>query len=317
MAADASEPSQNAIYKHADPLGASHVLWWPFSKGPEPGAQSTLILFIPGNPGHLAFYTPFLSTIYDKTAASSSSRLAILAHSYLGQTPGLADDNVFSHPERVCLTAQVQAVIEVLDSLKSAYGDNTRIVMIGHSVGTWITLQALKARHDHIAEVFLLFPTIQHILQTPYGRRWSWLFRGPFPRILSTLSTTSRIWPTKMVSLILRDWPPAQLQVLLRWLRSPPSVFAVLTMAHDEMQTIRELDIALMDENRHRICLYFGDQDMWVGEQKDAILRLFNPDPGSMRVFHGPSDIPHAFCINHGELVASQCLEWLKSGGFI
>ncbi|KZT30768.1 hypothetical protein NEOLEDRAFT_1083136 [Neolentinus lepideus HHB14362 ss-1] len=317
VAVDASEPCQNAVYRHSDPLGSSHVLWWPFATALEPSAEPTVILFIPGNPGLLGFYTPFLSTLYEKAVASGSTSLAILAHSYLGHTPGLVDRTTFSHPERVGLTSQVHALVEVVDSIKSIYGAGTRIVLVGHSVGTWTALQVLKARHDGIAEVFLLFPTITHIVKTPNGRRLWWLFKRPFPRLVSTASPLTRLLPLQVFSVILGDWPSTQLQVLLKLVHSPPCVFSALTMANDEMETIRELDIVLLDENRHRICIYFGDRDHWVGEQREAILRVFNPEPDSVRVVHGHSDIPHAFCINHGEPVAEQCYEWLKSASLI
>ncbi|TFK56606.1 hypothetical protein OE88DRAFT_1730078 [Heliocybe sulcata] len=313
VAVDASEPCQSTVYKHADHLGSSHVLWWPFAKAHEPTAESTVILFIPGNPGLLGFYTPFLSTLYEKALASASAPLAILAHSYLGHTPGLVDDTVYSKPERVGLTSQVHAVVEVVDSVRSVYGANARIVLAGHSVGTWTALQVLKAREAEVVELLLLFPTITHLVKTPNGRRTWWLVKGPLPRLVSAISPLTRLLPLRVFSLILGDWPQAQLQVVTKLVHSSHCVFSALTMANDEMETIRELDIALMDENRHRICMYFGDTDHWVGEQREAILRVFNPDPGSVRAVHGHADIPHAFCINHGETVAEQCYEWLKA----
>ncbi|KAG5647570.1 hypothetical protein DXG03_008923 [Asterophora parasitica] len=50
-------------------------------------------------------------------------------------------------------------------------------------------------------------------------------------------------------------------------------------MAHDEMKEIRDLDMPLLGVHKNRLWFYFAEQDDWVGDQKDVILRSFKPDP--------------------------------------
>lgn len=69
-------------------------------------------------------------------------------------------------------------------------------------------------------------------------------------------------------------------------------------MANDEMNIIQDLDVALLDAHKHRLFIYFAEEDDWVGEQREVLLRAFEADPGSVRVVHGHLDIPHAFCIS-------------------
>jgi len=69
-------------------------------------------------------------------------------------------------------------------------------------------------------------------------------------------------------------------------------------MAADEMKTIRDLDTTLLNEHKHRLWMYFAEEDEWVGEQKAVVLRSFEADPETIRVVHGHHDIPHAFCIS-------------------
>ena len=64
------------------------------------------------------------------------------------------------------------------------------------------------------------------------------------------------------------------------------------------MKTIRDVDVALLQQHKHRLHMYFVEEDRWVGEQKDAILRVFEADPGSVKIVHGHPDIPHVFCIS-------------------
>lgn len=70
------------------------------------------------------------------------------------------------------LHAQVASAIEAFDTVKEHYGD-AKIVLVGHSIGSWIALQVLKARPEAVAAIFLLLPTISHIGSTPNGRKLS------------------------------------------------------------------------------------------------------------------------------------------------
>ena len=120
-----------------------------------------------GNPGLLGFYVPFLSAIWKGSAPG----LAILAHSHIGHTPGI--EPVTSRKRSastVGLHAQIQTIIEVLDDIVVTFGTGTKVVLVGHSVGSWLTLQVLKARPNAVSGTFLLFPTITNIADTPNGR---------------------------------------------------------------------------------------------------------------------------------------------------
>lgn len=187
---------QEAVFPHEDLKGTSHALWWPSANGDIPAA---VLLFIPGkytsltsvseitlnkclstgNPGLLGFYTLFLNAIHDK-ARVAGKPLAILAHSHFGHTPGIPFEG-----GRSCLglLPQVAGAVEAFDALKSAYGPQTKVVVVGHSVGAWIANQAsdcvigmslrtrlrlifrqvLRARSPYVDGVFLLFPTLSEI----------------------------------------------------------------------------------------------------------------------------------------------------------
>ncbi|KAJ3989567.1 hypothetical protein F5890DRAFT_1650567 [Lentinula detonsa] len=283
----------HSTLSHSKLLGSSKTIWWPNAD------PRTVVLFIPGNPGLSEFYIPFLSTLYQQT-----SHLCILAQSHLGHTE---EATALIHD----LAAQVSAAIEAFDALIQTY-PNRRFVVIGHSVGSWIASQVLKARPSEVHSLFLLFPTITNILDTPNGRNLFWAFRPPFPYIISKISVLFRPLYTNILSIMFPEWPRAQLDVLSALLRSPSCIKACLSMAHEEMNTIRELDVNLLETYRHRIHMYFAETDGWVGNNKDVILRSFNPDPGSVNIVHGDHGIPHAFCINHSQDLADQCTRWLE-----
>ncbi|KAI0347838.1 alpha/beta-hydrolase [Trametopsis cervina] len=293
----------NSLFRHKRVPSVSHALWWP-SKG----QSKNCLIFVTGNPGLIDFYTPFLTAIHVK----AKGNVNILGHALVGHTPGLEDHA--TQPSSTPAAAQVDAVIEIVDAVRVHY-DNLTIA--AHSFGAWVALQALKARPGSISSVLLLFPSISHIADTPNGHKLSRLFNPPIPTILSCLSVLLRLLPMRMMSAVYRDWPTAQLQVLRGFLDSRTCVYNSLNLAHDEMRTIKELDVSLVQQYRHRIHLYFGDDDDWVGKQREAILQAFDADEDNVRIFHGHPDIPHAFCINHGEQVAEQCYQWLQSAEFI
>ncbi|KAH0578250.1 hypothetical protein H2248_004028 [Termitomyces sp. 'cryptogamus'] len=257
------------------------------------------------NPGLLDLYVPFLEFLYAK---DTSSNLAIFAGSHIGHTPGI-EANTSGHG----LPAQIESSIEAFDAIQSNFGAGIRIVVAGHSVGSWLSLQILKTRPSPVAGVFLLFPTISHIRDTPNGRMLSWFFSAPMTIFVSWLSHLTQILPLSVLALFFPSWSLSQVLVFQTFLHSPSSILAALRMADDEMHTIRGLDVPLLTAHRDRLWFYFAEHDDWVGEQLNHVLDSFEPELEKFRIVHGQEGIPHAFCLNHGEQLASQCHQWLNS----
>jgi len=65
----------------------------------------------------------------------------------------------------------------VIDKIRSIYPVNTKnakgvkLLLVGHSVGSYIALECLKLRPTQIDSVHALFPTISWISKTPNARR--------------------------------------------------------------------------------------------------------------------------------------------------
>ncbi|TRM65957.1 hypothetical protein BD626DRAFT_546363 [Schizophyllum amplum] len=268
---------QRVFCTHKSPLEDVYGLWWSADSAQPPE----------GNPGIVDFYIPFLSDLRER-----NPRWAVLAHSHIGHTPGFASSTSTS---RCGLSFQIQSATDAIDLLKLQF---RRVVIIGHSVGCYISLQALKQRPADIDGLFLLFPTVCHIADTPNGRTLSWLFNPPLPRVVSALTYVAGWIPTGLLRLVQSGYPTEQLSVVKGLLGSPTAAFSALTMANDEMKQIQDLDAALLEEHRHRIWMYFAEEDGWVGDQREVILHSFHPEPGSVRIVHDVHGIPHAFCIS-------------------
>ena len=96
---------------------------------------------ITGNPGVINFYLPFLTAIHHK---DKSGTLAILSHSHVGHDPEVEAWDLAAtsrNPFIYALSFQLRNTLRVFDALSTWFGINTRIVVIGHSVGAWLALQ--------------------------------------------------------------------------------------------------------------------------------------------------------------------------------
>ncbi|KIJ68217.1 hypothetical protein HYDPIDRAFT_106369 [Hydnomerulius pinastri MD-312] len=303
---------QSAVFPESDDIRPVNVHWWPCKVAD--AIPQTVFFFVPGNPGIIDFYPPFLNEVYSN---DTSGRLAILIHSHVGHAPSL-DSQYPLHrldSSQLGLTCQIQNVLRVIDAVKSTFGQSVNIVLAGHSVGAWLALQAFKLRPGATSGVFLLFPTIAEIAGTPNGRKLSWLFRAPVPRVTANIARAVYYMPTRLLGTLFPSYPLAPLHALRSFLRLPQAIFASMTMAHDEMLNIRQLDSELLNEHRDKIWFYFAQNDDWVGKSRDTILRTFKGDEA--HIVHGGPGVPHAFCINHSEEVARQCYQWLVSAGFV
>ncbi|KAI0312434.1 hypothetical protein OF83DRAFT_1067168, partial [Amylostereum chailletii] len=307
------------VFDHQHPFGRSQVLWW--APRDEDSSPSTIAIFIPGTLGLTGFYASFLSALHTAASASSPS-FALLAHTHLGfhGSTDASDPSRLPAAENVGVTAQVEALLAVHDALlpagSGARGPRPRIVLIGHSIGAWLATQVLRARPGTVDGAFLLFPTLSDMAGTPRGRTLWPLFRRPVPRLLSLLAPLASRLP---LARLFPTWPAPQLAALRAFVRAPGSVYTCLTLADHMLRTVRALDVALLRSHAEKLRLFYAERDGWVGAGRAEVERALVGAGVEERVVGGRSDVGHAFCVDdeHGELVAAQCLEWLREGGYL
>ncbi|KAG9103659.1 hypothetical protein FRC06_009030 [Ceratobasidium sp. 370] len=300
----------SAIFSHQSPsiIGSADVEWWPSSniQGDQPASGGAMpevvLLFIPGNPGLVEFYTEFLEDVHH-TINNEGTPLAIFVRGHIGHAPGLLPTK--NNPWSTGLDSQVTSTIELYDSIRDAYGLNVKIVLAGHSVGAWIVTQVMHARPNTAKAAFLLFPTVSNIASTPKGRKLSWLFHRPIPTLVSSLTRLLTFPPLSLVPHTLsylpnfHNYPPTQLAVVKSLITSPHVVYSALTMAHDEMNTIGSLGSArstvqaTCERERSKIYACFAAKDGWVGGEVESVRRMLDEE----KVIVRDDDVPHAFCI--------------------
>ncbi|KAG8904441.1 hypothetical protein FRB99_001776 [Tulasnella sp. 403] len=211
------------------------------------------------------------------------------------------------------LSSQVEGAIEMVDLLRKQY-PSAKILVAGHSIGAWMALKVLKER-PQVAAVFLLFPTISDLANTPNGIKLAWLFWPISAVIAAFFAPFLGLLPLFVFKTIFPQWPISQLLVLKEMLLCSSAVTAALRLARDEMASVKTLDIALLQYNSSKLYSYYAKKDDWIGVEKDAVVNVLGR---SERVHEDNTDTPHAFCIteHHSQRVADQCSLWLSRGGF-
>lgn len=243
--------------------------------------RHTLIYFIPGNPGLIDYYAPFLAHLRELLDSSSSSfSPSTQFHIYGQDLAGFSDDDghepFTSSRKPFDLEYQIQLALKTVEALRVVEADGSssgdryyeEIILMGHSVGSYIALQLchrallrlrqerehnpqhhLTSSHHHhkLNTAILLFPTIVHIARSPSGKRLDTLRR--IPGLGANAYRIARLflafWPRGALQWFARavmGFPIHAAEATTKWLgsRGSDGVWQALHMGMDEMQVIGE-----------------------------------------------------------------------------
>jgi hypothetical protein len=179
----------------------STISFQPLLKGPR--GSYHLIFFITGNPGLISYYNTFLSTLYQLLSDTSRKSDPDVFHIYGQSLAGFEQNDRLPAATSVpwSLEDQIKILQQSLNDQKIPSGlrqgqSYDGIIMIGHSVGTYIIMEILNRLQKSssslkIKGAILLFPTVTHLAKSPSGVRFSSFFRIPgFPKGLSMVAKT-------------------------------------------------------------------------------------------------------------------------------
>ncbi|KAI9646049.1 hypothetical protein NHQ30_005487 [Ciborinia camelliae] len=173
------------------------ISYRPISDSPD--AKYHLIFFITGNPGLIGYYATFLSTLNNLLSSSStkdSNTFHVFGQSLAGfETDDFPSDS--SNQSPYSLEQQVDLVHDcLLEQIKGSPSTPYKnIILIGHSVGSYILLETLSkliapstvSPTSAVLSGILLFPTVTHISHSPSGTKLTPLMSIPnFPVLASS-----------------------------------------------------------------------------------------------------------------------------------
>jgi len=250
----------------------------PSSSTSAPDSDIYHILFVPGNPGCIAYYQTFLATLHQQVNdPTSSSRSAVYGRSLRGFEIHASSSHspVASHFKKGPWGLQAEIdFTEVLlhtyvTKLAKASTSNSKqkpkLILIGHSLGTYIILELLRRRNERLrkarqkgewsrdAEVaieaaVLLFPTVVDIAKSPNGRTIGWVAGLPYAAAVVSTFARLLVGALKMfgaaVLLAVGKWftnmPDDSAAVTAAWLMTKGGVYQSLHLAKDEMKEMTE-----------------------------------------------------------------------------
>lgn len=143
-------------------------------------AKEFLIFHIPGNPGLIPYYEPFLVTLQKLLCSLKPAHFYIYGYSLLGfETAG---GHTAKTGELVGLQDQIDYIegllYDTVEKIRAAAGRPPKVIIMGHSVGAYILLEIVRNHRKKIQSPdedfdliggILLFPTIADIAQSPSG----------------------------------------------------------------------------------------------------------------------------------------------------
>eukprot|EP01062_Namystynia_karyoxenos_P007985 TRINITY_DN12814_c0_g1_i1.p1 TRINITY_DN12814_c0_g1~~TRINITY_DN12814_c0_g1_i1.p1 ORF type:complete len:377 (+),score=96.18 TRINITY_DN12814_c0_g1_i1:101-1132(+) len=298
------------------------------AQGPQQRVQprrcEEVVLVLPGNPGLVYFYAPFLRALKQQFG---SQQTGLLCAGYCGHS--LTDYNrgeVFSVEQQEELQfALAQRLLE--------QHEGARLHIMGHSVGGYVALRvADRLPHERVATIVGLFPTVHHIARTPNARLWWMLLPGPrhataaFAGALGLIPLSVRSWLLRTFHKEIADAETPWDGVVAR-MASYRLLSNILYMARTEFLAIQDADQAMLDRHRGRLVMYYGAEDGWVPSEcrtaVEAKLGVQTSSPGGpglgapetypAMVVDG-TGAPHAFVLSHSEHVAKEVFPLLRRG---
>ncbi|KAI8624712.1 hypothetical protein F5Y19DRAFT_467569 [Xylariaceae sp. FL1651] len=304
---------------------------------------NVLIFFVPGNPGLIDYYSPFLTALRNLIDTSASLN-AVSFHIYGQNLAGFTDNDhepFTSRRKPYDLEFQIQHTFKTVSSLRIESGPTQgqpydHVLLIGHSVGSYIALEIChrvlrdpsQAAHIKLTSGILLFPTIEHIADSPSGWKLNMLSQTPLlgDNAYRIAQGFLRLWPSNTLYWFVSKalgFPQHAADVTTQWLKSRDGVWQALHLGMDEMRIIgedkwdEELWEIARDAKSHeavvpKFYFFFGKQDHWVAEHyRDAFIRKRSKQTERTRLIVDEDNFPHAFCIGHSESIAKKVHVWI------
>ncbi|KAF1851105.1 uncharacterized protein K460DRAFT_302907 [Cucurbitaria berberidis CBS 394.84] len=332
---------------------------------PEPGKKAAsrtyIIYFLTGNPGLVEYYRTFLTHLYGllsrDTASSRDVEFQVYGRSFSGFEMNTSDIKTMKWRKQPPYGLQDQIrhaeedVVEVVEEAKEQGARDVRVVLVGHSVGSYISLEIIRRLRAHgmagedfdtkIVGAVGLFPTVVDIARSESGMKASpFLKNSNFATFASILvSFLTCFLPVSLIAMLVAkfmDFPEDAAHTTASFVKSPFGIQQALHMARDEMF---QIDTDIWDEDiwgattpsqhphpRPLLRFLFARQDHWVADStRDALISSRGRYQGAVEEVGGMGESwkpvmeideregwPHGFCIRHGVPVAEKAAGYVK-----
>lgn len=275
-----------------------------------------LIFIITGNPGFAALYVPFAKALF----SSIDRRFPVWIISHAGHTMAPKDKGTLTtcddaHAGNVKDVYGLRGQVEhKVAFLRTHVPREMKLVLIGHSVGSYFSLQVLKQAPElPIIHAFLLFPTIERMSESPNGRIATPLLCWFRYALYATGYLLLKLCPAKVKSSLLS----AALGKM-----NMPNEFSIVNMLEpfclanaaylgsQEMMQVVERDNETIRKHLPKLTFYYGTIDAWCPTEYYEDIKKDFPE-GDIRLCE--KNIPHAFVLYSYQYIADIVADWVKN----
>uniref|UniRef100_A0A8D0H524 Lipid droplet-associated hydrolase n=1 Tax=Sphenodon punctatus TaxID=8508 RepID=A0A8D0H524_SPHPU len=287
--------------------------WKDLQKDESKDLPKLLFLVVPGNPGLVSFYKTFIQALY--CGFNQQYPVWIVSHAGHCKPPGgmkMTEDTGMKELDDVFgLSGQIE---HKLNFVRKNVPEDTKLVLIGHSIGCYIILEMMKRVPElQVLRCLLLFPTIERMAESPHGK------------IMTPLLCKLRY--LLYVPLYLMTFLPERVQIsLLRyWMQGIKydDSFIVTSLdlyymgcsanamyiASQEMMKVVERDNTTIRQNLKKLIFYYGSRDKWCPTQYYDEMKKDFPD-GDIRLCERRMN--HAFVLHASKEMADMIADWLE-----
>ncbi|KAK6944092.1 Lipid droplet-associated hydrolase, partial [Dillenia turbinata] len=249
------------------------------------------VLFVPGNPGVVAYYKDFIESLYEMLGGSAS----ITAIGHISHTKKNWDcGRLFS------LQDQIEHKMEFIKhELQNVEGP---IFLVGHSIGAYITIEMFKRSPEKVIYCICLYPFLAVNPESPWQSKIRNMAASPFmSAAISSFAAFLGILPrcaTKGIVMkhLGESSSATALDVTCSYLLQYHTVRNVLFMALTEFEKLSDApDWEFMRLKQHQMAFLFGLDDHWgpISMFKEIANQVPNINLYLEREGH-----PHSFCCN-------------------
>ncbi|KAG0457918.1 hypothetical protein HPP92_023075 [Vanilla planifolia] len=224
-----------------------------------PEEPSLNVLLIPGNPGVISFYKEFVEALYENLGGYASiTAIGHISHS----RQDTANGRLFSFQEQIN---------HKVDFIKQGLRNNhLPIILVGHSIGSYISMEIFKRFPDQVAFAIFLYPFLSLNPRSLRQCMIGVVARSYFlSTITSCLVALLGSFPATFLSTLVRrflgqSWSATAVDSACNCLMKYHTVCNALFMARAEFEKLsEEPDWSFMRENVKKIAFLFGTDDHW------------------------------------------------------
>ncbi|XP_057805327.1 uncharacterized protein LOC131020493 [Salvia miltiorrhiza] len=223
---------------------------------PEPTLH---VLFIPGNPGVISFYTDFLESLYELLGGTASvTGIGHISHSQ----KNWESQRLFSLEEQI--NHKINFIEQELQDVE------VPIILVGHSIGSYISLEMLKRSRKKVIYCIGLYPFLA--VNTASSTQSSIRRLAMSPALCTGISFIGAMLgalPSGITNFFLKisigkSWSSSAAEALCTHVLKYHTIRNVLYMAMTEFQTLPDKpDLEFITSKRSQIAFLFGLDDHW------------------------------------------------------